>query len=306
MSKERAIAVVILLLLFTWPNGPEVHSSAFAGGHFIDNPLDLVVLDWDQQVLRKKGYSIDTTEKLEQIWKSERGYVKDCALRLLAAKLGQKAIPLLRDVLTSDPERFVRINMAKALWHLGDKSGLAQMQKDYAALMRAVSAAEANLAGVEEAEKQRANRNLRYWTDEALTVAEVLADFGDLSGFDLAAKVALDPNIGAYVRISAYKVLFEISMEDPILLAKEGRDPGEVLIKAAEKEADELALGYLVRGAQLYDRQDTRRMLLEKLLASPHVIGKTREDVNLALKWLDEEQKRAREKLQSGQPSSGG
>ena len=87
-------------------------------------------------------------------------------LGLLAERDGEKAIPVLKKAL-ADPSPKARWTAADMLGTLNDASGLEQMKKD----LKTFSADGKRL-------------------EHALEVAKVLAELGDISGYELAADSA--------------------------------------------------------------------------------------------------------------------
>jgi hypothetical protein len=79
---------------------------------------------------------------------------------------------------------------------------------------------------------------------DALAAAEVLAEFGDSSGYELAVQAGLQSEHAA-VRTTAIVVLADLCMIDKSTLRAKGYDPEGVLLKVAESEKQPSVLAAL-------------------------------------------------------------
>lgn len=136
------------------------------------------------------------------------------SLGLLAERDGGKAIPVLRKSL-ADPNSKVRLAAADMLVTLKDDSGLDPMRKD----LRTFSSREDKL-------------------EHALEVARILGQMEDISGYELAARLATD-GLDSGHRWRAAVVLAHLANVDQSKLKSAGIDPVGVLKAMAADEKDE-------------------------------------------------------------------
>lgn len=135
-------------------------------------------------------------------------------LGLLAERDGAEAIPVLKKSLV-DPDPKVRWAAADMLATLNDASGLDAMKKD----LRAFSSQADHL-------------------EHALEVARVLAQLGDISGYELAAGLAASGATHGQ-RWRAAVVLAHLANADDTIAKPEGFDPIDVLKTMAAEEEHE-------------------------------------------------------------------
>jgi pimeloyl-ACP methyl ester carboxylesterase len=133
---------------------------------------------------------------------------------LLAERDGAEAIPILKNSLV-DPDAKVRWAAADMLATLNDASGLDAMKKD----LRAFSSQAGQL-------------------EHALEVARVLAQLGDISGYELAADLAANGKTYGQ-RWRAAVVLAHLANADDTTLKTAGIDPVGVLKTMAAEEKHE-------------------------------------------------------------------
>ena len=135
-------------------------------------------------------------------------------LGLLAERDGKKAIPVLKKAL-ADTNPKVRWTAADMLGTLNDASGLEQMKKD----LKTFSADRKHL-------------------EHALEVAKVLAELGDISGYELAADSSANGTTPGQ-RWRAAVVLAHIANTDKTTLQAVGMDPIAALKTMAAEEKHE-------------------------------------------------------------------
>jgi pimeloyl-ACP methyl ester carboxylesterase len=135
-------------------------------------------------------------------------------LGLLAERDGKKAIPILKNALVNSNPK-VRWAAADMLITLNDASGLEQMKKDL-----------------------KTFSSDRKYLEHALEVARVLAELGDISGYELAADSAANGTTPGQ-RWRAAVVLANIANTDKTALQAAGVDPIAVLKTMAAQEKHE-------------------------------------------------------------------
>jgi hypothetical protein len=190
---------------------------------------------WERILLENK-FSVDTPEQLLEATKSESYFLRYVALHLLTDRMGDKAIPMLRQAL-ADAHVRVRWTAAHLLSSLGEKTGLEQMKLDFAELVPrngAPKPIDPNITSDPQS-MTRWQRDRLYRIRRALEVGKVLAELGDRRGYELAAMTVLEDPLAAN-RLRAVKVLAEIAKTEESVLAAEGKDPAFVLSSVAESE----------------------------------------------------------------------
>ena len=218
--------------------------------------------DWARN-LQKWGFSSDTTEQIiEAAKKQKNSIVRYNALGLLIERIGDKAIPYLREAL-DDPEFSVRRRAAEWLGSFGNKSGVEQMRKDFKTFAPNDGMPpdiDPNITDPREIKKQEGQRFLRI--HNALLAAMILADQGDRSGYKLAAVVVMeDRNI--IHRVFGVRILVEIAKADPATLQAEGLDPVSVLCSVAKSEKQEFVLNMLIARVSENLHDETALKILE-------------------------------------------
>jgi hypothetical protein len=219
--------------------------------------------------LRAKGYDVNDIGRLKLAAGDPEGYVRRDALMVLTHKHGREAIPTLAQAL-NDPWSPVRCTAARMLGVLGDYTGLERMRKDMVECSRPQH--EGDSANEKPPEKPVKGPVLR-WKEgrpyDALEAAQVLAEFGDTSGCELAAHNALQSTYAA-VRSFAVVVLADLSRIDEATLQGKGCDPEAVLLKVAESETDPTVLGMVADCATSKMKLESQVRLLEAIERSPH------------------------------------
>jgi hypothetical protein len=144
--------------------------------------------------LRKYKYPYETTEQIMTATKSANPGVRRGALHLLAVRIGEKSIPVLKEALR-DEWVGVRMQATSLLAAFGDGSGLPVMQRDYERLTKAIQRRETdpNAPGDPNDRVGVLKVLNRTATDpaDAMMVAATLARMGDNRGFDLAVTMVL-------------------------------------------------------------------------------------------------------------------
>jgi hypothetical protein len=206
-----------------------------------------------------RGYPTDTIEEIMVAIDSPDRSVRMSALILLVAQAGEEAVPVLKKAL-GDKNVFVRTRAAELLGSLGDAGGVPVLRADYEALIAKFTPSDPNRADPNMARAVLKGPDVYI----AMSIAQVLAKFGDSRGFEQAAKIAAQDKWSH--RLHALKVLFEINMWiDRAKLIAEKRDPQPILITAAESEKELHLLREFLNDALSCTRGDLRRTLLAKV-----------------------------------------
>ena len=196
-------------------------------------------------------------------------------------RTGEDAIPTLKTFL-ADPHMRVRARSAHLLGTLGDKSGIDQMRRDLkeASPPSGVSpSSDPNGPNATPNAHKAGDRDRYLWN--ALLVARVLAELGDYSGYELAARAALESPQGA-VRTDAIFVLVETAKADKQTLSEQGIDPVSVLGEVAMSEPRGVAFGVLVSTVQTLP-PERAIPILEKAGSNPHQSDGDRRIVEMGL-----------------------
>ncbi len=245
--------------------------------------------------LREKGYDPANLESIKAAaadpkWASARWN----AIGLLGARMGKEAMPMFRQAL-DDPHQTVRCYAATLLGISGDKGGLVRMRRDLADLTPVKSVAAIDEAtDLNDRQKRDAKRQRILQLDDALAAAEVLAELGDHSGYDLALKVVKgDGHPGQ--RDRAVAILYYISRTDLAVLRAENLDPDGVLLALAQTEQAPSVIAVIHRYANVYRRPEVGIRIMETLAKSPHVTEKQRADIERSLKYRKQDLEKPRQ-----------
>lgn len=214
------------------------------------------------------------------------------ALALLTYQIRGEAKEMLLSAL-ADPYVSVRCMAARSLAILGDPNGLASMRRDFAELTK--EPADVDIESMTTKERVRQD----FWAKHpytrlgnALDMAEVLAQFGDTTGFTLASQVILQEE-PTPMRAQAARIVAELGkLPDSELRAKHC-DPDAVLIAMVEKETDPLYLRSLRPTVlKMKTRPASTVKVLERMEHSPAFSGFNEQD-RLSLRRSIESAKRA-------------
>lgn len=260
--------------------------------HVLLKPM--MVLGYERR-LRAKGYDPADLESIKAAaadpkWASARWN----ALGLLGARMGREAMPIFKQAL-DDPHQTVRCYAATLLGIFGDKGGLVRMRKDLADLTPVKSVAAIDEAtDLNDRQKRDAKRQRILQLDDALAAAEVLAELGDHSVYDLALEVVKgDGHPGQ--RDRAVLILYYISNTDLAVLRAEKLDPDGVLLALAQTEQAPGVIAVIYRYANVYRRPEVGIRILETLVESPHVTEKQRADIERSLKYRKQDLEKPRQ-----------
>lgn len=166
--------------------------------------------------LESMGYPAQTVEQILVATMASSYPVRQVALEALVEKQADKAIPTLQRFL-NDKHLQVRVDACRLLTKLGDKSGIGRMTSDYKALT----------SGVELDQLPHLNSAK---VGDVMDVALALAELGDKSVFNAAARTAVEGEIEA-VRYRAIWVL-------AALATATGEDVGDARDNAVKALAD--------------------------------------------------------------------
>jgi len=193
------------------------------------------------RILRNKGYKTDTIEQIMSATKDRSYVVRSVALGLLVERQGKDAVPALKIGL-EDKEPRVRCRAAEMLAKLGDRSGAERMRADLKTFApdNGIPPPPPSKPLGRYKEFRRKAR-LSY----ALEAAKVLVELDDMSGFELAARTALESSY-AHHRTKAVRALAAMARRDAAKLKVEGRDVPFVLTAVAESERSRGVFGTLV------------------------------------------------------------
>ena len=233
------------------------------------------------KILQEEGYSTATPKQIIKATKSESYFVRFIALELLAERTGEKAIPTLRKAL-DDPKGRVRWVAAHLLGTLGDKSGLKRMKQDLKELAPNDGAPFSPDPNLSEKENNELEMKRNYQLEDALEVAKVLAELGDFSGYNLAAKMAIEGPLYSQ-RWRAISVLVEMAKTDGAELQAKGLYPVFLLKTSAQSEQHEGVFNVLTNLVQKELDDDTAIEILEIAKDSPNQSEKARRIAQMQL-----------------------
>lgn len=236
------------------------------------------------EFLQSRGYKTDTPEQIIEATKSQSYPIRYMALVLLTQRIEKKAIPTLKEAL-DDSKMEVRWRAAHLLGTLGNKSGLERMRRDlkeYAPNNGVKIPLDPNITNVHEIKMHERKTNLNH--GYALYAAKVLAELGDRSGYELAARMAIHgPEI--YLRTRAIDVLVKISKTNKEILSKESKYPEKILLEVAESEENLLVIKSLMTSTWSLD-VETQARVLEKIANSPYISDDIREEIESRLERI--------------------
>jgi hypothetical protein len=238
---------------------------------------------YNEAQLRQKGYDPNDREAIKRAAADLRNAgVRNAAVRLLGARMGAEALPLVRPAL-DDPEQMVRCSAATLFATFGNQDGLARMRKDLAQSTPAKTAAQIDRAAdMDEVQKSEAKRARVLQLEHALEAGKILSEFGDRSAYDLAVDIVQGDELPS-ARFQAIRILTDISNTEDATLKKENRDPDAVLLALAVAERDLFVLRIIRAHAQVLPRSESAMKILEALQKSPYVPASDRKDVERSI-----------------------
>jgi hypothetical protein len=243
-----------------------------------------------EKSVREKGYDVNDVDALRRAATDASVGVRYNALTVLACKQGREAVPTLVLAL-DDRQSVVRGMAARLLTTLGDPRGLDRMRKDLAEFTKPRQEGDCPQDQRDKSQVKRSlhDREVKRQYD-ALWAAMVLAEFGDSSGYELAAQAVLQSEYAA-LRSAAVAVLASLSRIDEVTLRAKGYNPEAVLLKVTESETQPAVLSMVANCAMSKMKPRSQVRILEKLRGSSYVPDMQREAIRNGLK-------RAREQLE--------
>jgi hypothetical protein len=285
-SNKHAVGIATIVItlalycsLFAAENPGKAYRERFGGS----------VSSWSVAIAKSKcssqGYPTDTVEQIMAAIESPNSSVRLTAPTLLVAQVGEEAIPVLKKVL-GDRDMLVRKRAAELLGNLGDASGVSILRTDYDALV-AKHVSDPNKTDPNVPKVALKGPDVHT----AMSIAQVLARFGDARGFEQAARILAGDNWAH--RLDALKVLFTINMcIDRAQLLAEKRDPEPLLIRAAESEKEPYLLRQFLNDTLSNTRGTLRRTLLEKVEKSSNAPAEIRNRAKGLREQLERSSKR--------------
>jgi len=218
--------------------------------------------------VRRKGYDVNDINKLRLAATDASIGVRQDALIVATHRHGQEAIPILVRAL-DDPWSLVRCTAARMLGVLGNNSGLGRMREDMVELTIPEQKEGPSKGEDRNGQPRRLTPQSKdHRLYDALEAAEVLAEFGDSSGYELAAQAALQSRYGP-VRIPAVVVLAKISRIDEDTLKAKGYDPEAVLLQVVESDKEPSVLGMVANCAMSHMKLEAKIRILDAVERSP-------------------------------------
>jgi len=243
-----------------------------------------MVLDYEIR-LREKGFDPADMEAVKKATSDPSYPIRNYAIRLLAARKGKEALPVLTKAL-DDPSQMVRCSAATLLAVFGDKGGLNRMHKDLVDFTPKESVADINQStDMDDRQKLEAKRQRRLQLKDAIAAAKVLAEFGDHRVYDLAVQVIMSDE-SAIRKAEAVEILSFISNSNLEVLRAENHDPDAVLLALAETAHEGVVVTTLSGSALIHRRPDVGMRILETLSRAPQASEDQRKDVERSLKYL--------------------
>lgn len=234
--------------------------------------------------LSAKGYDVNSIEEIKRATTDSDPLTRVGALHLLAYRIGRESIPNLKNAL-NDSYPYVRCNAARLLGLLDDWSGLEVMRRDMVEFTKDDWEKEQTEkdSGTSQKDMQLSLRTKGGRLLHALQAAQVLAEFGDVSGYKLAAKTVIEDKSG-FKRIVAIAILTEIGRLDEAKLKAKGCEPEAILISVAENETNQNVLESLIACVRTNMRPESTIRILEKLQSSPYLTDKQKQRLQTGLK----------------------
>ncbi len=231
-----------------------------------------------EDVLKSKGFSVETKEDLIKASKNGNYVIRYMALQLLEKKYGKLAIPGLKESI-NDSHVKVRLIAAKLLAGHNDKSGLQRMQQDFQELVPRGGAAEPNdpaiLHDTNKLERWKGERMVRV--KRALEVGSVLIDLGDLRAYDLAAAEGMLSKY-AGTRRQAIEILFKVAQADEAALSEKGLDPLAVIIAITQNETSDSLLRAISQRA--HELEPSKALIILEEVNNSEYISQIDKEIN--------------------------
>ena len=235
-----------------------------------------------KRALEARGYHSNTTEQIIEATKSDSYYVRKMALELLTERIGIDAIGKLKAAL-DDSALLVRCTAAHLLATFGDRSGLAQMQRDFVELAPELEQAMINDPSFNKDWANIKVRNKTFSIEDGLEVSKVLAELGDPSGYELAETALKGFSRG--LRLRAINILVEIAKTQEAGCSVRVLDPISILTKVAASEKEEDVILALFNLTTMRLKSSTAARVLEAAMNAPDQTEHVRQ---VAQKFLDE------------------
>lgn len=245
-----------------------------------------------QYILEKAGHNVNDINDIKHVAAIDGNSIRMYAIIFLTQKIGTESISILKQAI-DDVDPLTRCTAARLLGFLGDRSGLERMKKDMEELSQ---------GGYDRISKESiANRpkgpiTLNYKVlrlEAALNAAKVLAEFGDTSGFKLAADNAIVGKSKSH-RSAAIEILSELARLDKSTLEQKGIFPEKVLLDVIEKESDSIQITSIILYAKNFMNSETGNKILEKIRQSSRFSPELRQRAKLAISELN---KRVRKEI---------
>ncbi|MBM4028512.1 MAG: hypothetical protein FJ280_24425 [Planctomycetes bacterium] len=251
--------------------------------------------DVERLLLKQAGYPTDTVEQIVEATESADYSVRYAAIHLLTERTGKNAVPVLMRALY-DPEKVaVRRRAAQLLGTLGDRSGIEQMRKDFGELKAKAELPPPNDPNMSDAARKRIHNEKNAALYDALGVAKVLAELGDLQGYELAAAAAFEGTWELH-RAEAVRVLVEIAGKDKGVLKSRQMAPLTVLAAVADSEKSASVISALLSSAAKLPHDDAV-FVLDRARKSPNQSEAKRKEAQGVIDLLKARKKAAEEPI---------
>lgn len=242
-------------------------------------PSEVLPMIWARQLdkgdwagyLERTNFDTSTNEGLMWALKASSDWARLCALHLLTERKAPQLTELLKEALDGDRLN-IRIAAAHMLYTLGDRSGLSRMREDFKTLYFLNGITEPDeldrKLGVDRIRRRRKRPKRGPQIFYILQIAQVLAEMGDASGYEVAAQLGIK-DAWDHNRLRAAKVLFEIAEANIPVSPIFNPDPVAVLSAAAKCERMREVYRYIVKRATKTLTNDAIR-ILTAAMENPH------------------------------------
>jgi hypothetical protein len=235
--------------------------------------------------LQSAGYDVNDIEDIKRAAFTDIRFSRRLnALRLLANKMGDKSIPLLKKGL-EDTDPYVRSETARLLGMFGDKSGIPILLKDMQDLVKdsneykQIYLKSSPNAKYLPASVSSAGKRFLMSMYNAIALAEL----GDCSAFQLVAKTAVE-NTNWETRGCAIMALTAMTTIDKEILEKNGAFPEVVLLDIAESKMDDFTIKLMNTGFIWYMKREPAIPILDKLQKLPSINDSSKEIIGRTIK----------------------